>query len=148
MPFLVKRGRHAELQRILARMEPGYRAHDGDRFGLPQADRAQGAPIGQLFQDGRAFSTIMFWVAFFMCLFMVYALSSWLAKLMAGAGYSLGSALSFVLVLNFGTMLGAIAIPAVIAAIAAIAVGLISHRHSASSTQGSAAKVLAGPSEA
>ncbi len=50
----------------------------------------------------------MFWVAFFMCLFMVYALSSWLAKLMAGAGYSLGSALTFVLVLNFGAMLGAI----------------------------------------
>ena len=50
----------------------------------------------------------MFWVAFFMCLFMVYALSSWLAKLMAGAGYSLGSALTFVLVLNAGAMAGAI----------------------------------------
>jgi MFS transporter, AAHS family, benzoate transport protein len=43
-----------------------------------------------------------------MCLFMVYALSSWLTKLMAGAGYSLGSALSFVLVLNVGAMIGAI----------------------------------------
>ena len=50
----------------------------------------------------------MFWIAFFMCLFMVYALSSWLTKLMASAGYSLGSALTFVLVLNFGAMLGAI----------------------------------------
>jgi AAHS family benzoate transporter-like MFS transporter len=50
----------------------------------------------------------MFWVAFFMCLFMVYALSSWLTKLMAAAGYSLGSALTFVLVLNFGAMIGAI----------------------------------------
>jgi AAHS family benzoate transporter-like MFS transporter len=39
---------------------------------------------------------------------MVYALSSWLTKLMASAGYSLGSALTFVLVLNFGAMLGAI----------------------------------------
>jgi AAHS family benzoate transporter-like MFS transporter len=51
---------------------------------------------------------VMFWIAFFMCLFMVYALSSWLTKLMASAGYSLGSALTFVLVLNFGAMLGAI----------------------------------------
>jgi AAHS family benzoate transporter-like MFS transporter len=50
----------------------------------------------------------MFWIAFFMCLFMVYALSSWLTKLMAGAGYSLGSALTMVLVLNFGAMLGAV----------------------------------------
>jgi AAHS family benzoate transporter-like MFS transporter len=108
MPFLVRRGRVAELQRTLARLDPSYRAETGDRFDLPATDRMQGAPIGQLFQDGRGFSTMMFWVAFFMCLFMVYALSSWLAKLMAGAGYSLGSALTFVLVLNFGAVIGAV----------------------------------------
>ncbi len=50
----------------------------------------------------------MFWIAFFTCLFMVYALSSWLTKLMANAGYSLGSALTFVLVLNFGAIAGAV----------------------------------------
>jgi AAHS family benzoate transporter-like MFS transporter len=50
----------------------------------------------------------MFWLAFFTCLFMVYALSSWLTKLMAGAGYSLGSALTFVLVLNVGAIVGAV----------------------------------------
>ena len=108
MPFLIRQGRQAELQGILARMEPSYRAQQGDSYTLPAADRAEGAPIGRLFQDGRGFSTIMFWIAFFMCLFMVYALSSWLAKLMAGAGYSLGSALTFVLVLNFGAVIGAV----------------------------------------
>ena len=40
---------------------------------------------------------------------MVYALGSWLPKLMANAGYSLGSSLSFLLALNFGGMAGAIA---------------------------------------
>jgi AAHS family benzoate transporter-like MFS transporter len=108
MPFLVKRNRLAELQQTLQRMEPTYLPRRDDRFEVPSADRAEGAPIGKLFQDGRGFSTIMFWVAFFMCLFMVYALSSWLAKLMAGAGYSLGSALTFVLVLNFGAVIGAV----------------------------------------
>ncbi len=111
MPFLVKQNRLAELQQTLARLEPSYRAASGDRFEMPGVDRAEGAdgaPIGKLFQEGRGFSTIMFWVAFFMCLFMVYALSSWLAKLMAGAGYSLGSALTFVLVLNFGAVIGAV----------------------------------------
>ena len=39
---------------------------------------------------------------------MVYALGSWLPKLMANAGYSLGSSLSFLLALNFGGMFGAI----------------------------------------
>jgi AAHS family benzoate transporter-like MFS transporter len=108
MPFLVKQGRLDELKKIVLRLDPAYRAQPGDSFDLPAVDRASGAPVGKLFHDGRAFSTIMFWIAFFMCLFMVYALSSWLTKLMAGAGYSLGSALTFVLVLNFGAVIGAV----------------------------------------
>ena len=108
MPFLIKENRLDELKKIVVRMEPSYAAHSGDRFALPNEDRADSAPIRHLFHEGRGFSTVMFWVAFFMCLFMVYALSSWLTKLMASAGYSLGSALTFVLVLNFGAMFGAI----------------------------------------
>jgi len=109
MPFLIRENRLDELGKIVSRLSPGYRFDADDRFALPAGDRAQGMPIGKLFQDGRGFSTVMFWVAFFMCLFMVYALSSWLAKLMASAGYSLGSALTFVLVLNFGAVIGAVA---------------------------------------
>jgi len=108
MPFLIRENRLDELKKILSQMEPRYRPHAADRFVIPADDRAEGAPIGKLFQDGRGFSTVMFWIAFFMCLFMVYALSSWLTKLMAGAGYSLGSALTFVLVLNFGAVIGAV----------------------------------------
>jgi AAHS family benzoate transporter-like MFS transporter len=50
----------------------------------------------------------MFWVAFFMCLLMVYALGSWLPKLMLKAGYSLGASMIFLFALNIGGMLGAI----------------------------------------
>ena len=108
MPFLIKMGRIDELKKIISRMEPSYTPSANDTFELPSSHKASSAPVGKLFQDGRGFSTIMIWVAFFMCLFMVYALSSWLTKLMASAGYSLGSALTFVLVLNFGAMIGAI----------------------------------------
>ncbi|MFA9217066.1 MAG: MFS transporter [Sphingomonadaceae bacterium] len=108
MPFLVRQNRLAELKAILTRMEPNYQPSAQDQFAVPAHDRAEGPPVAKLFQDGRGFSTVMFWVAFFMCLFMVYALSSWLAKLMAGAGYSLGSALNFVLMLNFGAVIGAV----------------------------------------
>lgn len=108
MPFLIKENRLDELKQIVAQMSPGYQPQADDRFALPASDKAQGAPVGKLFQDGRGFSTVMFWITFFMCLFMVYALSSWLTKLMASAGYSLGSALTFVLVLNFGAMIGAV----------------------------------------
>ncbi|SCU76272.1 Benzoate transport protein [Cupriavidus necator] len=108
MPFLIKSGRIDELKQTVSRLEPNYRPQANDRFALPAEDKADDAPIRHLFHEGRGFSTVMFWVAFFMCLFMVYALSSWLAKLMANAGYSLGSALTFVLVLNFGAIAGAV----------------------------------------
>ena len=108
MSFLLRQGRHDELKAIAGQLDPRVRATREDRLVLPAADAAASAPVRRLFDDGRGFSTVMFWVAFFMCLFMVYALSSWLTKLMAGAGYTLGSALTFVLTLNFGGMLGAI----------------------------------------
>ena len=50
----------------------------------------------------------MLWVAFMTCLFMLYALSSWLVKLMGMAGYSLGSALNFLLAYNAGAVVGAV----------------------------------------
>ena len=108
MAFLLKKGRNDELKKIIQRLEPSYTPAASDSFELPSTQKVEGAPIGKLFLDGRGLSTVMFWIAFFMCLFMVYALSSWLTKLMAQAGYSLGSALTFVLVLNFGAMIGAI----------------------------------------
>jgi AAHS family benzoate transporter-like MFS transporter len=108
MPFLIKKGRIDELKRIVSKIEPNYRPQTSDQFALPSEDKADNAPIRHLFLEKRGFSTVTFWVAFLMCLFMVYGLSSWLTKLMASAGYSLGSALTFVLVLNFGATIGAI----------------------------------------
>ncbi|WP_423200640.1 Major facilitator superfamily (MFS) profile domain-containing protein (plasmid) [Cupriavidus sp. H19C3] len=111
MAYLAKRNRQAQLASIAARLSPGMVPRVNDSFvvasSTPGGKSASGS-MGTLLADGRAQSTCMFWITFFMCLFMVYALSSWLAKLMAGAGYSLGSALTFVLVLNIGGMIGAI----------------------------------------
>lgn len=108
LPFLVRSGAGEKLAGIARSLDPRYQHRPGDRFVLNRADDVSRASIRQLFADGRGFSTVMFWIGTFVCLFMVYALSSWLTKLMATAGYSLGSALTFVLVLNFGAMIGAI----------------------------------------
>ena len=108
MPFLLAKSRDEELRQIASKLEPSYKPVETDRFTVPAEDKADSAPIAHLFHEGRGFSTVMFWIAFFTCLFMVYALSSWLTKLMASAGYSLGSALNFVLALNFGAIIGAV----------------------------------------
>ena len=41
-----------------------------------------------------------------LCLLMVYALGSWLPKLMMAAGYSMGSSLMFLLSLKIGAVIG------------------------------------------
>lgn len=108
MPFLIKKKRDEELRRIVRKLAPNVSLLGEHRFVVPAVDQADGAPIRHLFQEGRAFSTVMIWLAFFMGLFMVYALSSWLTKLMAMAGYSLGSALTFTLVFNVGAIVGSV----------------------------------------
>jgi AAHS family benzoate transporter-like MFS transporter len=108
MPFLLRKNRVDELRKIVKRMAPSYPLQQHEQFMVPAEDKAHDAPLRHLFRGGRGFSTVMIWVAFFFGLFMVYALSSWLTKLMAMAGYSLGSALNFVLVFNVGAMIGAV----------------------------------------
>ena len=63
-------------------------------------------PLIGLFKDNRALSTIMFWIAFFSCLLMVYGLNTWLPKLMIEAGYALNSSLGFLIALQGGAIIG------------------------------------------
>lgn len=106
--FLVRLGKGPQARDMLARVNPDVKIDADVRLVAVDAKGA-GVPMLELVKDGRAAGTIMIWLAFFCCLLMVYALGSWLPKLMAGAGYSLGSSLSFLLALNFGGMAGAIA---------------------------------------
>jgi len=108
VPFLIRKGRDAQLRAIAAKVMPGVAISPQTQFEVSQIDRQSKAPIAALFQNQRGFSTVMIWLAFFFGLFMVYALSSWLTKLLAIAGYSLGSALNFVLVFNAGAIFGAL----------------------------------------
>lgn len=106
--FLVRQGKDKEARDMLVRVNPDVKI--GADVQLVATDaKGAGVPMLDLVKEGRAAGTIMIWLAFFCCLLMVYALGSWLPKLMAGAGYSLGSSLSFLLALNFGGMAGAIA---------------------------------------
>lgn len=107
--FMLKQGRQDELKVIARRLRPDLVIKDDTQFvGNPQIISAQDKPVRSLFLEGRGYSTVMIWMAFMTGLFMVYALNSWLTKLMAMAGFSLGSALNFVIVFNLGSIFGAI----------------------------------------
>jgi AAHS family benzoate transporter-like MFS transporter len=105
---LIGQKRNADLHRIAKKVAPDQAIPHDAQFLVSIIDRQSDAPVLELFREKRGFSTVMIWIAFFFGLFMVYALSSWLTKLLALAGYSLGSALNFVLVFNTGAILGAI----------------------------------------
>jgi len=105
--FLLRQGREDEVREILQAMEPTQTLSPSDTLSLPSAKGSK-APVLELFKEGRVLSTVMFWTAFFMCLLMVYALGSWLPKLMSMAGYALSSSLMFLMVLNVGAIVGAI----------------------------------------
>ncbi|WP_143247880.1 MFS transporter, partial [Aggregatibacter actinomycetemcomitans] len=105
--FLIRQGRKEQARALLKRLSPHTRIDPEDELHI-SAGKGKGASVLELFRHGLALRTAAIWVAFFCCLLMVYALSSWLPKLMAGAGYSLGSSLSFLLALNFGGIAGAL----------------------------------------
>jgi MFS transporter, AAHS family, benzoate transport protein len=105
--FMIRQGREAEAKEILHRIAPAFVSLPDDTFAVP-ALKAPGAPVIQLFREGRGVSTIMLCLVFFCCLLMIYALNSWLPKLMISAGYGLGSSLSFLLLMNVGAIFGAV----------------------------------------
>ena len=105
--FLVRKGRTEEARAMLQKVQPELELPADAQLHI-QDTSGQKTSVLDLFRGGRLLGTLSIWVAFFCCLLMVYALGSWLPKLMANAGYSLGSSLSFLLALNFGGMFGAI----------------------------------------
>ncbi len=105
--FHLAKGKNDKIKSLLVRIDPEYKPRSDDNYVMDLPKRS-GSPIIKLFENGRYVSTIMFWVTSFMVLLMIYGLNTWLPKLMQNAGYPLGSSLMFLVVLNFGFIIGAI----------------------------------------
>lgn len=106
--YLTSKHQTDTTRTIVSKIAPEHVLTTDTQFVLNEISEEDKAPLKALFQQGRSFSTFMFWIAFFMCLLMVYALGSWLPKLMIQAGYSLGASMIFLFALNIGGMVGAI----------------------------------------
>ena len=104
--FIVKQNKQAEARKIVSRLAPSVKVTDNTIFTLPEENVPEAANVVSLFRRGRAMNTILFWIAFFTCLLTMYALSSWLPKLMMAAGYSMDNSLMFMMVMNVGAVVG------------------------------------------
>lgn len=84
-----------------------------DRFGLeldesaPTDKQLSGrSGLKALFSPKLLPATLLFWLGNGVGLLLVYGLNTWLAQIMREAGFELGSAMAFILVLNFGAIIG------------------------------------------
>jgi len=106
--ILVEKQRNNELKQILSKVNPTFKFQENDTFKTYHSNTDEGSSVAELFKKGRALSTIMLWVAFSMCLLMIFGMNTWLPGLMNAAGYPLHSSILFLLVLNIGAIFGAI----------------------------------------
>ncbi|RKG39405.1 MULTISPECIES: aromatic acid/H+ symport family MFS transporter [Acinetobacter] len=106
LTFIVQKNQQAEARKIVRQLAPAVQVQETTTFELNHVDTPESASVMSLFRRGRATNTILFWIAFFTCLLTMYALSSWLPKLMMAAGYSMDNSLMFMMVMNVGAVVG------------------------------------------
>ena len=104
--YYVKKGEIDKAKRVLKRLNPSYEPDERDEFEIELT--TSGVPVVKLFEAHRGRSTIMFWIACFMGLLMVYGLGTWLPQLMVDAGYALHSSLLFLFCMNMGAIIGSV----------------------------------------
>jgi AAHS family benzoate transporter-like MFS transporter len=106
LDYLYAQGKTDAIKRILIKVSPETDSSTVQMtLGSASAEKS---PVVELFRNNRALNTVMFWVVFFMGLLMIYGLNTWLPKLMETAGYSLGSSLVFLIVLNSVGLVGTV----------------------------------------
>ncbi|RVW05237.1 MFS transporter [Rhodococcus xishaensis] len=98
--YLLSRGRHAEAEAIAT--ECGLTLETRPAATVP----APSQPARMLFTPKFLRNSISIWVTSFMGLLLVYGLNTWLPTIMREAGYDLGAALTLLLVLNAGAIVG------------------------------------------
>lgn len=103
--YLIRTGKKDNLFATLSKVSPGIIFQSNDEILEVKSTEAK-VPLVGLFKENRALSTVMFWVAFFCALLMVYGLNTWLPKLMIEAGYGLNSSLTFLIALQGGAVVG------------------------------------------
>lgn len=102
--FLLHKGKTEQIRQVLTRIKVDS-ILDNKIVIDEQKDERQ-PQIKMILQEGRALSSIMFWMAYFMTLLMIYGLGTWLPELMIRTGYTLSSSLIFPIVLSIGCILG------------------------------------------
>jgi AAHS family benzoate transporter-like MFS transporter len=105
--YLARKGRFQESEAVAAQYGLVYSdiVTSEDKAG---GTATKNSSIRTIFKQKWRLSTILFALASFCGLLLVYGLNTWLPQIMRQAGFNLGDALTFLLVLNAGAIIGSI----------------------------------------
>lgn len=105
--FLLARGRRAEAEELAReRGLPLEAVEQAEDANTPAARRNRSSGLAALFHREYLAATLLFFVASFMGLLLVYGFGTWLPQLMRASGYSIGSSMSFLVITNLGAIVG------------------------------------------
>lgn len=102
-------GAASQIGEILRRMVPDLQYSNADRFVAPE-EELHGFSVRYLFSDGRAATTALLWIAFFMNFLLLFFVFNWLPPLMQQAGFSIQRAIIGTVAFNLGGIAGGIAL--------------------------------------
>lgn len=108
LQILARQEKHEKIRAILKKAVPNHTLDGSVVFEKITAEKQDKSSIKSLFSQKRGFTTLMLWVTSFCCFVLIYAMNTWLTKLMMQAGYQLDSSLLFLAVLNVGAIIGVI----------------------------------------
>ena len=103
--MLVLNRRWSKLRKVLAELRPelGPQSVAADaEFVYPKSQEKPS--LAEVFAEGRALSTVLFWTVYFMNILAIYGTNTWIPKLMMNAGHSIQDSLTIYLALFVGAL--------------------------------------------
>lgn len=105
--WLCKRGRGRDVEKILAKLK---RRDLWDEDAAVADANVTPVSLASVFRDGRAATSLLLGLAFFLSLLLVYLLVSWVPTLAVQAGHTMRASVMTAAVLNFAGIVGSLAI--------------------------------------
>ena len=102
-----------KLRDVLVRLNSAFAFPEGTRFVAP-SDHSPEFSVRQLFAKGRAITTLLLWVIFFMNLLVIYLLANWLPTVINNVGVKLETAVYITTLYHVGAIVGALTLGRII----------------------------------
>ncbi|MGO2450697.1 MFS transporter [Pseudomonas taetrolens] len=98
---------HQRSARIVQRLAPGI-SNEHTRFTADEVEHPLSSPVSRILSKGFFSGTLLLWLTYFMGLFLVYLLGSWLPTLIKNNGLSVSNAALITALFQFGGTFGSL----------------------------------------